>query len=90
MKIRHITPKYYGYKSSYWTNITECEDCNTRTLYEDRHPAKPCPDCGGKLTVRIGKYTGTRKISKFLDLFYDVISSGWQSDGVWIVKNEDK
>lgn len=48
-EIVHMPPKYHGYRKGTFANITECGVCGTTALYEDMHPAKPCPHCGSKV-----------------------------------------
>lgn len=44
----HIKPKYLGYNGGY-SRVTICAVCGRTALYEDQHPAKPCPECGGTI-----------------------------------------
>jgi hypothetical protein len=43
----HMEPMYHGHAKGAFTDITSCVRCNLVGLYEDLHPARPCPDCGG-------------------------------------------
>lgn len=46
--INHMPPKYYGYDGTYW-NTNTCSSCELVGMYEDLHPANPCPRCGNKV-----------------------------------------
>jgi hypothetical protein len=42
------------YKS--WCNVVLCEKCGLKAKYEDCHPVEPCPNCGNRLTERVGRW----------------------------------
>lgn len=65
----------YGYKC--WCSISECSDCGVRAKYEDMHTISPCPNCGGKVKERVGRWV--------------VLSSSFfgKEYGYWEIKGEE-
>lgn len=44
-----------------WCAITECKGCGLRAKYEDVHPVDPCPNCGGEVIEKVGRWTIVKK-----------------------------
>jgi len=72
--IRHVTPKYYGYKGGY-DKITKCKQCHTIGLYADCHPANPCHYCGGKVKEAGSARFIRRKPVEFKKSFWGLFST---------------
>jgi len=41
---------------SVYEKVTVCNECGRTKAYDDQHPARPCPRCGGKLLERVGQF----------------------------------
>jgi rubrerythrin len=68
-----VPPRYYGYRGGY-ANITICTKCKRTSLYEDTHPANPCPSCGSTVREFVGKWI--KPVYKFL--FLKIRDGYWQ------------
>jgi rRNA maturation endonuclease Nob1 len=44
-----------------WCAVTNCRECDLKAKYEDCHPVDPCPNCGGKLIEKVGRWNVTVK-----------------------------
>lgn len=78
----HIKPSFFVKSTRrylQWCCITECIECGTRGKYEDMHPVNPCPMCGNKLEVNVGKWIDTSSKWKF-----------WDNIGYWKTKDEEE
>jgi hypothetical protein len=65
--VNHIKPRYYGYSGGF-DDITKCSKCNLTGLYEDLHPASPCPKCGGEVEeIGAGKWVEIDGISQWVE-----------------------
>lgn len=49
-------PNYWGHNVGDFDKVVVCEKCGLHALYENAHPARPCPDCGESLAERVGKW----------------------------------
>lgn len=77
---KHIPPSHTSKvftKYAKWVKVSHCNTCDTKAAYEDFHPASPCPECGGKLTERVGTWVVETK-PVFFGLFNIQINAYWE------------
>lgn len=61
-----------------WANVGVCRICATTGHYKDLHPATPCPNCGGKVKEKVGRWIPRKHSFR-----------PWKIDGHWEVKREN-
>ncbi len=57
--IKHISPSWFVRNARIyrkWCDVSVCKECGTRAKYEDMHPNNPCPECGGGVVKRTGRW----------------------------------
>jgi hypothetical protein len=70
--LRSDRPPRGEYEKGSWVNIVVCDKCRLHALYEDCHPAKPCPRCGEQLRICVGRWVRLSPKWKF-----------WKNLGHW-------
>jgi hypothetical protein len=48
--IKHMRPRYYGYRAGAYSNVRACRGCGALSLVEDEPLSKPCSHCGWRAT----------------------------------------
>jgi len=80
----HIPPSWFvkqtrTYRN--WCSVTECSECGLRAKYEDAHIVEPCPNCGGKMHQKVGRWLTT-----IPPIFFGIVR---KERGVWQLKGEN-
>lgn len=77
---KHIPPSHTSRvftNSAKWVSVSHCVACDLKAAREDFHPVSPCPECGGKLTERVGTWiVETKRV--FFGLFKVKTNAYWK------------
>ena len=82
--VSHKKPIYYGYndkcEKGKWAEITICEECGRRALFNDVHTVNPCGVCGGKLRKYVGRWINIYRDTYFFKwkINSKIISGYWE------------